>query len=166
MPEVVPAASSEEVQEVVSFRSATLEPNGFQDEYDRDPTTVHCLVRDRAGQCVGVGRLVAPVDTNDGGILLEGNPVIGPIVVTESARGQGIGRAILTFLEEEALMAYGRNGVVQVEGWVPEVNASGVSTAGYTVKEGAGEAQGAVTRVFRDVKANSWCDAREGDAMA
>jgi GNAT superfamily N-acetyltransferase len=168
MTEVVPATSPEEVEEAASFRRGLLAfgpGDATEADVDRDPTTVHCLVRDGEGTCIGAGRLVAPTDTEDGGERVEGNPIIGPIVVAESERGKGIGRAILAFLEDEALAIYGSNGTVRVEAWVPDRMARGAGTVGYTVKEGHPANQGAPTQVFRDIMAGI-DDSRRGPAVA
>ncbi|MCJ7826728.1 MAG: GNAT family N-acetyltransferase [Demequinaceae bacterium] len=171
MGEVISATSRLEVSEAIEFREATLvgddrrEPSS-KDEYDDDPTTVQCLVRDDDGLCIGTGRLVAPIDVEREGEVIHGNPTIGPITVAPHARGRGIGRAILSFLEEEALATYGHNGVVQVEAFVSSGVAEGAGTVGYTVREGEGGVRPASTKVFRDVTVDDNGDSRGGPAVA
>lgn len=170
MPEVILAASLGEVEEAVSLRHGLLACDSRQaragDEYDWNPTTVHCLVRGPGGDCIGSGRLVAPVDTADGETLVEGNPIIGPIAVVESERGRGIGSAILVFLEEEALALYGCNGVVTVEAWVPEEMARNALVAGYTVTRGERTGEGVSARVFWNVASDPNGDSLRGPAVA
>jgi GNAT superfamily N-acetyltransferase len=171
MAEVRPATSKSEIREALAFREAILagdDPRASapRDEHDDDPTTVHCFVRDDDGTCLGAGRLVAPIDSEHEGHLVDGNPVIGPIVVAPHARRSGIGRAILGFLEQEALSLYGSNGVVQVEAWVPSWIAEGVESAGYTVREEDAGAGLSATRVFRDVSIADQSDSREGPTAA
>jgi GNAT superfamily N-acetyltransferase len=171
MGEVIPATSPQEIKEAIALREAVLLREGGResvgrDPFDGDPTTVHCLVRTIDGACVGAGRLVAPVVVEKGREVIEGNPTIGPIVVVESARGRGIGRAILTYLEDEALAIYGRNGVVRVEAWVPSRVADGAEGFGYEVNGGEGGDRSSQTGVFRDLTADAIGDAREGPPAA
>ena len=132
MVDVVAATTPRAVAEALALRQAVLGV-GSSDDYDRDPTTLHCVVTDPNGVCVGAGRLTAPVDVVDRGELVEGNPVVGPIVVAPTARRGGVARAILAHLEAEALALYGRNGSVTVEAWVPEAARRTVAPLGYSV---------------------------------
>lgn len=84
---------------------------GERDALDTDPDTLHCIAYDDEGRVVGTGRLLAPVAGPDG----HGNPHIGRVAVDDAARGTGVGRAVMDFLENEALLDYGRNGQVRVE---------------------------------------------------
>ncbi len=149
-------ATAADLAEALALRSAVLGGSGTgapwesHDEFDRDSTTLHCVVRSPDGVCVGAGRLTAPVDVEDGGELIEGNPTIGPIVVAPSARRGGVGRAILSYLEAEALALYGSNGVVRVDIWVPADGGEPVSRLGYEIPEGPSAAAG--TPVFRASK--------------
>ena len=95
----------------VFVREQGVSVEGERDAYDDDPSTVHCIVTDAAGTCLGTGRLVAPVSYVEG----EGNPHIGRVAVSSRTRTAGVGRAIMDFLEREALHLYGRDGTVRVE---------------------------------------------------
>ncbi len=163
--------SPKEINEAIAFREAVLGEDGGResvgsDASDLDPTTVHRFVRDGSGSFVGVGRLVAPIVVEKGKEVIETNSTIGPIVVAESARGRGVGRAILSFLEEEALASYGRNGVVRVEGWVSSHVAEGAGPFGYTVREGEMADRPLSRGVFRDVSVGTIGDALEGPPTA
>jgi GNAT superfamily N-acetyltransferase len=145
MADVLAVANVRELSEALALREAVLAganagaPWSTRDAYDRDPTTLHCIVRGPDGVCVGAGRLTAPEDRFSDGEMIEGYPVIGPIVVAPSARGRGVARAILAFLEAEAVALYGRNGAVRVETWVPADAGGRVSRLGYRVVDGAAE---------------------------
>jgi predicted GNAT family N-acyltransferase len=169
MHEVVPATEPRDVFDALALRSDVLvhelglDHSHVFDALDRDSMTVHCVVRDDDGRCVGAGRLVAPGLDASGS---EFAPVIGPVVVAAPARGRGIGRAILAFLEEEALEAFGRNGEVRIEARVPRGTEEGAATVGYRVAADARGADRVFSRVFRDVSAGSAADARRGPAVA
>jgi len=145
MVDVLAVTTPRELAEALALREAVLagaaEPWATRDDFDRDPTTLHCIVRGPDGVCVGAGRLVAPVDVEDDGERIEGNPVVGPIVVAPSARGGGVGAAILAYLEAEAVALYGHNGAVRVETWVPAGADGPASRLGYgpvgDVRDGA-----------------------------
>lgn len=126
MPDVRALTSPRDLVQALALRAAVLVgERGLpaelgSDPFDADPTTLHCGAFDADGTCVGTGRLLAPLDEEVGGELVEGNPRIGPIVVAPSARGGGLARAILEFLEADALARFGNNGAVRIEAWVPD----------------------------------------------
>ena len=121
MVNVAPVTTARQLAEALSLRHEVLvgeqglDASEARDEFDRDPATLHCVVAGPDGACVGTGRLTAPVDREVGGEVVEGIPAIGPIVVAASARESDVARAILAYLEAEALAMYGRNGTVRVE---------------------------------------------------
>ena len=121
MVDVAPVTSARQLAAVLAFRHDVLvgeeglDASEARDDFDRDPTTLHCVVVGPDGACIGTGRLTAPVDTEVDGVVVEGIPAIGPIVVTASAREGDVARSILAYLEAEALALYGRNGTVRVE---------------------------------------------------
>lgn len=112
-----------------------LPAEAADDALDRDRSTLHVLVHDDAGQCVGTGRLTAPAAPSDGAAADTAEAVagIGPIVVAPHARRRGIARAILAFLEEEALEAYGSNGFARVETWAPSEAEQALARVGFHV---------------------------------
>jgi predicted GNAT family N-acyltransferase len=121
MVDVAPVTTARQRTEALALRHEVLvgeqglDASEARDEFDRDPTTLHCVVVDPDGACIGTGRLTAPVDREVDGAVVEGIPAIGPIVVKASARDGDVARAILAYLEAEALALYGRNGTVRVE---------------------------------------------------
>jgi predicted GNAT family N-acyltransferase len=121
MVDVAPVTTARQLAEALALRYEVLvgeqgvDASEARDEFDRDPTTLHCIVVGPDGECIGAGRLTAPVDGEINGEVVEGIPSIGPIVVTASARTSDVARSILAYLEAEALALYGRNGTVRVE---------------------------------------------------
>lgn len=161
MPEVRPVVTAVELVEVLALREAVmvatwgLPPADARDAFDSDPMTLHCFVRDEFGVCVAAGRLTAPVDGERDGEGGGGNPGIGPIVVAPRARGRGLGRSVLEFLETEALALFGSNGTVRVEALVPEGAGNGAATIGYTLREGLPSGHPTWARqVFKDLAAS------------
>ncbi|WP_370526351.1 GNAT family N-acetyltransferase [Cellulomonas sp. JH27-2] len=83
-----------------------VDPAREIDALDDDPTTVHVLASADDGTPLGTARLLAPHH--------EGDPAhIGRVAVTAAARGLGVGAALMTALEDEALARFGivRDGV-------------------------------------------------------
>jgi predicted GNAT family N-acyltransferase len=121
MVDVAPVTTARQLAAALAFRHEVLvgeqgvDASLARDEFDRDRTTLHCVVAGPDGACIGTGRLTAPVDSEVGGEVVEGIPSIGPIVVTAKAREDDVARSILAYLEAEALALYGRNGSVRVE---------------------------------------------------
>lgn len=91
-----------------------------RDAIDTDPSTLHVLVVDEAGEPLATGRLIAPfADSAHGegghGDMDSSRPHIGRVAVRASARGTGAGRAVMEALEAAALERYGEGGEVVVE---------------------------------------------------
>ncbi len=160
MVDVLAVTTATDLLEALALRDAVLAggyadaPWNTRDDFDRDSTTLHCLVRGRDGVCIGAGRLTAPVDVESDGVMIEGNPVIGPIVVAPSARGAGVAKAILAYLEAEAIALYGRNGTVRVETRVSPDAEHRVSGLGYSRVDDALElAERSALRATKDLAA-------------
>lgn len=92
-----------------------------RDAIDADPRTIHVLAYGDDGGVLGTGRLVAPhSDCAHGAAVGFGNmdpakPHIGRVAVTSSARGMGVGKALMTELEQQALDRFGAGRRVRVE---------------------------------------------------
>ena len=95
--------------------------DGERDALDDDPRTLHCVAYDDDGAILGAGRLLAPhTDMLHGtgtphGAMDPATPHIGRVAVSKRARGTGAGRAIMLFLESQALQRHGASGAVRVE---------------------------------------------------
>jgi hypothetical protein len=143
MVDVARVRTARQRAEVFAFRQSVrpaedaAASSRVRDEFDDDPTTVHCIATGPDGACIGTGRLVAPLDTVVDGALVRGNPTIGPIVVAPGAREVGVARAVLAYLEAEALAHFGRNGSVTVEIRVSADARPGVPVVRYTLVERA-----------------------------
>jgi len=98
-----------------------VSPEGERDELDSDPRTFHVIAYDNDGAPMGTGRLLAPhTDSFHGegtghGAMNPANPHIGRLAVRASARGTGVGVALMKALEAAALARHGANGSVRVE---------------------------------------------------
>ncbi|WP_062203148.1 GNAT family N-acetyltransferase [Demequina salsinemoris] len=98
-----------------------FDAEGERDAVDDDPRTVHAVCLADDGTMLGTARLVAPgTDSGrgvDGGIggMDASVPHIGRVAVTRAARGTGAGRALMEFLEREALERFGVDGEARVE---------------------------------------------------
>lgn len=97
-----------------------VDPASERDALDDDQRTVHVLVSTAEGMPLATGRLLAPgSDAFHGeggfGAMDPGVPHIGRVAVRAAARGTGAGRAVMDFLEREALERYGVDGAVRVE---------------------------------------------------
>lgn len=92
-----------------------------RDMLDDDPRTLHAVAYSADGQPVATGRLLAPhTDTFHGpgtpyGAMDRANPHIGRLAVIAAARGTGVGRELMAFLESAALERHGAHGAVRVE---------------------------------------------------
>jgi predicted GNAT family N-acyltransferase len=98
-----------------------VSPEGERDTLDDDPRTLHLVAYAHDGTPLGAGRLLAPhTDTAHGagtghGAMDPANPHIGRLAVTASARGTGVGRALMAALEAAALERHGAHCNVRVE---------------------------------------------------
>ncbi len=81
------AASLQRVRDIVFIDEQDVPPELEWD--DLDVNYIHALAKDREGNTIGTGRLLD-------------NGVIGRMAVLQEQRGQGIGRAILLALIDEA----------------------------------------------------------------
>lgn len=112
-----PVRSRDEFAEALALRIQVfvheqgVDEASERDALDDDESTLHCVVRDDAGAVVATGRLLAPAYDPAG----DGNPHIGRVAVAAEARGTGAGRAVMEYLEREALSLYGSNGTVRIE---------------------------------------------------
>lgn len=92
-----------------------------RDALDDDPRTLHAVAYADHGEPLATGRLLAPhTDTAHGpgtshGQMDPANPHIGRLAVTAAARGTGVGRVLMAFLESAALERHGAHGAVRVE---------------------------------------------------
>jgi predicted GNAT family N-acyltransferase len=105
----------------VFVHEQNVSPEGERDALDDDPRTLHAVAYGDDGVALAAGRLLAPhTDTGHGtgtghGAMDPATPHIGRVAVSKRARGTGAGRAIMTFLESEALVRHGAGGSVRVE---------------------------------------------------
>lgn len=92
-----------------------------RDAIDADPRTLHVLAYGDDDSVLGTGRLVAPhSDCGHGAAVGFGgmdpaNPHIGRVAVTPSARGAGVGKALMSELEQQALALFGAGRRIRVE---------------------------------------------------
>ncbi|WP_159451421.1 GNAT family N-acetyltransferase [Demequina sp. NBRC 110054] len=107
------------IQVFVTEQGFDLE--GERDAVDDDPRTLHALCLADDGTVLGTARLVAP--GSDAGHGVDGGiggmdatvPHIGRVVVAAAGRGTGAGRALMDYLEREAVARFGADGEVRVE---------------------------------------------------
>lgn len=78
----------EKMPEQVIITSDTL----VKDAFDSDPPYFHCLVAEAAGKVVGYAMYFYAYSTDDGGEFL----YLEDLLVTESCRGTGIGKRLLS----------------------------------------------------------------------
>lgn len=112
MAEVLQVTTPEQFEAALELRRKVfvdeqqVDPDAERDELDDAPDTIHCVVYD-GGICVGTGRVVL---TDTEGVLR-----IGRIAVAASARGTGVGRQIMEFLEGEGLAQLATTGTIRFE---------------------------------------------------
>lgn len=105
----------------VFVREQHVSEEGERDALDDDPRTLHCVAYGSDGTPIAAGRLLSPhTDTVHGpatghGNMDPANPHIGRVAVMREARGTGAGRAVMEFLEAQALARHGASGTVRVE---------------------------------------------------
>ena len=127
-----------------------VDESSERDALDSDESTVHCIVRGDDGNVLATGRLLAPAYDPSG----DGNPHIGRVAVAAEARGTGAGRAVMEFLEAEALALYGSNGSVRVELSAQTQAAAFYERLGYTIHGDEYLDEGIVHRdAFKDLQA-------------
>ncbi len=98
-----------------------VSPESERDAIDTDPRTLHVIAYSDDGDVLGTGRLVAPHSDSAHGAAVgfgnmdPANPHIGRLAVLSSARGAGVGKALMVEIEQQALALFGAGRRIRVE---------------------------------------------------